>query len=250
MLSIIAGMLLGSAPFEDSLTILGASSLRPALLEIQKLYGNSHPSTRLAVSFAGSQEIAAQLALGAPADLFLSADRTQIDVVVKAKRMSARDVQPFAGNRLCVIVAKRAVNKVESLGDLAKPGIRISLAGEKVPVGAYTNQMFAKAMRELGVTWLDRVRSNVVSFETNVSAIVTRVELGEADCGIVYESDARQAKTATVIGVPKSLNVRAVYFGGVLSDSSQREPAQNFLKFLLSKEGQAVFAKYGFLPAK
>ncbi|MCC7230697.1 MAG: molybdate ABC transporter substrate-binding protein [Fimbriimonadaceae bacterium] len=250
MLSILAGMLLGSAPAEETLTILAAASLRSPMVEIQKLYESSNSSTRLEMSFAGSQELAAQLVLGAPGDLFLSADRAQIDVVVKAKRMSARDIQPFSGNRLCVIVAKRAAGKVESLGDLAKPGIRISLAGEKVPIGAYTNQMFAKATRDLGAAWLDHVRSNVVSFETNVSAIVTRVELGEADCGIVYESDARQAKTSKVIGVPKNLNVRAVYFGGVLSDSPQKERSRSFFKFLLGKEGQAVFAKYGFLPAK
>lgn len=248
MLAVLAFCVVGVR--DTNLTVLAAASLRKPLGELEQAFEARNPGTRINISYAGSQELATQLSLGAPADVFFSADRAQIDVAVKAKRIDKRDVKPFVGNSLCLLVAAKSRNRVRSLADLTQGGVRLCLAGDRVPVGAYANEMLEKAAKKFGPTWLGKVRTNVVSFETSVSAIVTRVELGEVDAGIVYESDARQAKTAVGFEIPKEFNVRALYFLGVVKDNKNEKAARDFVALALSKEGQSVFAKYGFLPPK
>jgi len=248
MLAAIAFYVLGIR--DTNVTVLAAASLKKPLGDLEQKFEARNPGIKLQISYAGSQELATQLTLGAPADIFFSADRAQIDVAVKGKRIDKRDIKPFAGNRLCLLVAAKSQNRVRSLADLTSGGIRLCFAGDRVPVGAYANEMLAKAAKKFGPTWLDKVRTNVVSFETNVSAIVTRVELGEVDAGIVYESDAAAAKTAVGIEIPKDVNVRATYYLGVIRDAPNPKIARDFVALALSKEGQAVFTKYGFLPPK
>lgn len=252
MLSVIALCVLGGgvAPPDSSAIVLAAASLRKPLSDLKASYEATHPGSRLDISYAGSQELATQLSLGAPADLFFSADRAQIDVAVKAKRISGREVKPFAGNRLCLLVSDKAKDRIQSLNDLTQSDIRICLAGDRVPVGAYSNEVLAKAAKKFGPTWIGRVRSHIVSFETNVSAIVTRVELGDVDAGLVYETDARTAKKAVGYEIPKEFNIRATYYLGIVGDGQNLKIAREFVSQVLSKEGQAVFAKYGFLPPK
>jgi len=252
MLSVLAFCILGTgaAPPDSSAVVLAAASLRKPLSDLEAVFESRNAGVKLDISYAGSQELATQLSLGAPADAFLSADRTQIDVAVRAKRISVRDVKAFAGNRLCLLVSERAKNRIQSLNDLTQPDVRLCLAGDRVPVGAYSNEVLAKAGKKFGPTWIDRVRSHVVSFETSVSAIVTRVELGDVDAGIVYETDAMASKKAVGYEIPKEFNIRTTYYLGLVSDGKNLKIARDFVGLVLSKEGQAAFAKYGFLPPK
>jgi len=253
MLCALACVLLygnGSLARETSLTVLAAASLEKPLTEIETAFEKSHPEVAVEISYAGSQQLASQLSLGAPGDLFLSADRAQMDVVIKAKRTGGRDVKAFAGNSLCLLVANSAKNRIKVLADLTQPGVRLCLAGERVPVGAYTVEMLKKAGKKYGPTWADQVRQRVVSFESNVTAVATRVDLGEVDAGIVYETDARQVRSAVGYVIPKEFNVKALYYLAPIKDSPNRELANRFASLVMSKDGQAVLAKYGFSSPK
>lgn len=251
MLSLLACLCMAAPKAVDTdVVVLAAASLRKPFLEMQAIYEQRNPGTHLQMSFAGSQQLANQLNLDAPGDAFFSADKAQMDAVVKAGKIGGRDVKPFAGNRICLLVSERAKNRVTGLQDLTNPGIRICVAGDKVPAGAYTTQVLVKAAQKFGPTWLDKVRSKIVSFETSVSAVVTRVELNEVDAGFVYETDARQAKKANGYEIPKDLAVRATYYCGVLKGAKNPAGAKGFVALVLGKEGQAILAKYGFLPPK
>lgn len=253
MLCALACILLGtpgSALSAERLTVLSAASLRAPVSEIARAFEATHPGLKIDVSYAGSQQLASQLNLGAPADLFLSADRAHIDEVVKGKRLDRRDVRAVASTRLCLLVSEKAKNRIRSLEDLTQPGVRLCLAGLNVPAGAYSIQVLEKASKSFGPTWLSDVRSKVVSFETNVSSVAMRVELGEVDAGMVYETDARLAKRAVGYEIPAKFNVKAVSYLGVLKDSPNLVLARAFADAVTGKEGRATFAKFGFAGPK
>jgi len=232
------------------LTVLAAASMKGPLTEIAKSFEEAHSGAKVDISYGGSQLMAHQISLGAPADLFLSADRAQMDVVVASRRINRRDIKPLASNRLCLLVSEKAKNRIRGLADLTESGVRLCLAESRVPVGAYTAEVLSKAAKSFGPLWLSKVRSKVVSFESNVSAVALRVELGEVDAGIVYETDARLAKRAVGYEIPANINVRALSYFAILRDSPNPPLATKFAELLSSKRGQAVFTKFGFAPPK
>ncbi|MBX3437710.1 MAG: molybdate ABC transporter substrate-binding protein [Planctomycetaceae bacterium] len=247
--TLVALFAIASAPQAD-LTVLAAASLKAPLNEIARQFETKHPDVRVQISFAGSQELATQINLGAPADAFFSADRAQMDVVVKSGKVEAKQVQPFAANHLTLLVSKSAADRIKGLGDLGQSGVKICMAGEKVPVGAYTREMLKKASAKLGDPWLAQLQANTVSLETNVSAVVSRVELDEVDAGFVYQTDAIQAKKSISRTIPKEWNVRAQYFVAVPKESKLATSAKQFVALVLGREGQTILARYGFLPPK
>lgn len=232
------------------LTVLAAASLKAPLNEIARQFEAKRPDVRINLSFAGSQELATQINLGAPADAFFSADRAQMEVVVKSGNVDAKQVQPFATNQLTLLVSMGAGDRIKGLRDLGQSGLKVCMAGEKVPVGAYTRQMLKKASSKLGDPWLAQLHTNTVSLETNVSAVVSRVELDEVDAGFVYQTDAFQAKKSISRTIPKEWNVRVQYFVAVPKDSKLATFAKQFVALVLGREGQTILAKYGFLPSK
>lgn len=231
-------------------TVLAAASLKVPLNEIAREFEGHYPAARIQISYAGSQELAAQINLGAPADAFFSADRAQMDVVVESKKVDRKEVRPFASNELAFLVARSAVGKVLGLSDLQKSGIKISMAAEKVPVGAYTRQMLQNASAKLGGPWLTKVKANTVSLETSVATVFSRVEMDEVDAGFVYRTDAIRAKKSVIREIPKAWNVRALYFVAVPKNSENAQTARKMVSFVLGKRGQAILAKHGFKPPK
>lgn len=250
MVSLLLALVMsGGSPASD-VTILAASSLKAPLSEIAKNFESSHPNCRLHLSFAGSQELATQIKLGASADLFFSADRAQMTEVVVAGKASWSTVRPFAANELSLLVAKNSSTTIRGLGDLNSPNLKLCVGGDKVPIGVYTRQALDKASAKFGKVWLSAVRSNFVSMEPNVSAIVSRVEMDEADAGIVYKTDAMRAKKSVAISIPKPWNVRTQYFAVVLKETQNRKLSEEFLSMVLASNGQKVLAKFGFLRPK
>ncbi|HAP38425.1 MAG TPA: molybdate ABC transporter substrate-binding protein, partial [Nitrospira sp.] len=161
-----------------------------------------------------------------------------------------KEVHAFVSNELALLVSKSAAGKVARLNDLQKPGLKISMAAEKVPVGAYTREMLKKASVELGERWRTHVTANTVSLESNVSAVFSRVEMDEVDAGLVYRTDAIRAKTSVMREIPKQWNVRAFYYVAVPKDSENALTGQKLVKFVLDKRGQEILAKHGFKPPK
>lgn len=239
-------------PAPRTLTVFAAASLTEAFGAIGVRFEAQHPGVTLIFNFAGSQQLAQQLADGAPADVFVSANQTQMDAAVAAGRISAPSVQPFASNRLVVITSADNPTGIATLQALAQPGIRLVLAAAEVPVGHYTLDFLAKAAQDAAFPsdYQDAVLANVMSYEVNVKAVVTKVALGEADAGIVYRSDLSGAQAATLgqVSIPDALTVTARYPLAVVQDSSQRGLAADFVAFLLSPLGQTILAEYGFEP--
>lgn len=235
---------------KTDIIVLAAASLKAPFTEITREFEAETPSAQLQISYAGSQELAAQINLGAPADAFFSADYAQMDVVVKSKKVEEKQVKPFAGNELSLLVSKSAAGRIKGLADLQKKGLKISMAGEKVPVGAYTRQVLRKASAKLGKSWLAEVEVNTVSLETNVSTVFSRVETDEVDAGFVYRTDAIRAKNSVSREIPKEWNVKALYYVVVPKNSENASIAEKLVSFVLGKKGQAILAKNGFRPPK
>jgi len=240
-----------AAPQPVTLTILAAASLTEAFQEMQPLFEQAHPGVSLSFNFAGSQQLAQQLTEGAPADVFASANKKQMDVVIAGKRITTEASKVFAKNRLVVIYPQANPGKIEALKDLSKSGLKLVLAAKEVPVGGYSLEFLDKASKDAayGADFQAAVLKNVVSYENNVKAVLTKVVLGEADGGIVYSTDISASAKDKVgkLDIPDALNVIASYPIAPLADSKNAELAQAFVDMVLGNEGQQILAKYGFI---
>ncbi len=237
-----------------TLTILAAASLTEPFTEIGNLFMELNPGVEVVISFAGSQQLAQQLQQGIKADLFASANQKYMDSIIGAERVDPSSVQTFTQNRLVVIHPAANPAGLISLLDLARPGIKLDLAAEEVPVGKYSLEFLDKASNDPGFQpdYKEKVLSNVVSYEDNVKTVLTKVLLGEADAGIVYSSDISK-KVAEVISrleIPDELNALASYPISPLIDSKNMDLADGFIDLILSDEGQAILRDYGFLAVR
>lgn len=242
-----------TAPEPVILTVFAAASLTAAFNEIKTQFEAAHPGVSVAYNFGGSNALAQQLGEGAPADVFASANKKQMDVAISAGRVVSGTTQIFARNRLVVILPKDNPGEVATLQDLAKPGLKLILADKDVPVGQYALDYLAKAISDasFSASYEDDVLANVVSYEDNVRSVLTKVALGEGDAGIVYTSDVSgdSAKDVVSIEIPNALNTIATYPIGAVKDSAAPDVAQAFIDYVLSADGQAILKDHGFIPA-
>jgi len=212
----------------------------------------SEKEVQLRMSYGGSQLLAAQIANGAIGDVYASADERWMREMIQGGHV-VDEPKVFAHNRLAVIIPISTQSTVEKLQDMARPGVRVVLGVEQSPIGRYSRQALAKlsTLPGFGTDFADRVLANVVSSEDDVKQVVAKVQLREADAGIVYQSDLTDAvsRYAAVITIPDTANVVATYEIAVLRKSANPRAARAFIAFLLSSEGQAVLAERGFLPA-
>ncbi len=228
------------------LTVMAAASLKDVFTELGARFEKANPGVRVALAFAGSQELRTQLEHGAPADVVALADTRHMQALSAAGLPSPSVT--FARNRLCVAVPKGNALRLRSLADLPKAR-RIVVAATEVPAGAYTAQMLAKAGAKLGADFVARVEASIVSRELNVRQVLSKVVLGEADAAVVYESDARSASDKVeAISIPEDLNVVAEYPVAVLKATREPALAQAWVDLLLSPDGQAALARAGFMP--
>jgi molybdate transport system substrate-binding protein len=237
-----------SAPEARKLTVFAAASLTDAFTEIGKAYETAHPETRVTFSFAGSQALRTQIEQGAPADVFASANATEMNTLVSEGYVDQTAPQVFLTNRLVVILPANNPAALEKLQDLARPGVKLVLAAEDVPVGKYARQALDAMDKSFGAGFKDKVLANVVSNEDNVKQVVAKVQLGEADAGIVYTSDAIAAPELKTVDIPADLNVIAKYPIAPLSKSVNSDVAAQFVAYALMPESQAVLHKWGFGP--
>lgn len=234
----------------SAITVMAAASLSAAFTEIGAAFEAQHAGLTVTFNFAGSQQLAQQILQGAPADVFASAAAQQMDDVV-AGGQAAGTPLPFAANKLVMIVPSANPGGITSLTDLARPGLKLVLAAPEVPAGQYAAQFLVLAGADPAFPsgYAEAVRANVVSYEENVKAVLTKVTLGEADAGIVYSTDAAAVTgSVTQIEIPPALNVLASYPITTLKASVKPQLAQAFVEFVLSAQGQSILSKHGFLP--
>jgi molybdate transport system substrate-binding protein len=252
---LLAGCAAPSAPADPvDLNVFAAASLTDAFSEIGKLFEAEHPGVTVVFNFGGSQQLAQQINEGAPADVFASSNNKQMNVVIEAGGVASGSQATFAKNRLVVIFPKDNPAGLKTLQDLAKPDLKLVFAAKEVPVGQYALDFLEKAGADPAFeeNFKDSVLNNVVSYEDNVKAVLTKVALGEADAGIVFLSDISDAKVDNVaqIDIPDTLNVIASYPIAPVKGSNHPALAQAFIEFVLSPAGQERLAKYNFLPVK
>ncbi len=233
----------------STIYVFAASSLTEAFGQITSAYQTTHPGAAIRLNFGGSQALRTQIEQGAPADVFVSASGTDMNTLVNEGYIAADAPKILLTNRLVVILPPENPAGIQDLRDLARPGVKVVLAAEDVPVGAYARQSLQNMEAAFGNSYQQAVLANVVSNEDNVKQVVAKVQLGEADAGIVYVSDAIATPTLKQIEIPPEWNVVAKYPLAVLKKSSNLAFAQQFIAFLLAPEGQSILQKWGFGPA-
>ena len=195
-------------------------------------------------SFAGSDTLAAQIAQGAPADVFASASPKQTELLYH--NGVVRKPVVFATNKLIVIVPSSNPARIRSVYDLRRKGVKVIVGTPTVPVGAYTRQI----LDSLGIS--SAVMSNVVDQESDVKGIVAKIALGEGDAGLVYKTDARPAgsKVKTIL-IPGWAQPPIRYEIGIVRKSSHRAAAAAFIKRVTSLRGRRLLVTAGFgLPKR
>jgi molybdate transport system substrate-binding protein len=192
-------------------------------------------------SFGGSNTLAAQIKQGAPADVFASANMTLPTQLFQQGLCSKPKV--FTRNTLVIVVPKSNPANIHNVYNLTKAGVKIDIAAKGVPVGTYTLQV----LKNMNLT--NAVLNNVVSQETDVREVLSKVALGEADAGFVYSTDAKTVPgKISVIKIPAWAQPKVQYGICVVSSSSQKTAAQAFIKRVMGKAGQKKLHKFGFLP--
>jgi molybdate transport system substrate-binding protein len=224
---------------EPTLTVLGASSLTEALGR----YGDSFAGAKVRSSFAGSDQLAAQIRQGAKADVFASAD-TDYPAELHREGLAEKPVV-FARNRLVVVVPRDS--GVESVDELARPGTKIVIGDPSVPVGVYTREVLGR----LPAAEREAILANVRSEEPEVTAVLAKVTSGAADAGFVYVTDVRTvAGQVRTVALPRQLQPDVAYAAAVLSSSGDPQQARRYLQGLLHGRGAADLREAGFLPPR
>jgi molybdate transport system substrate-binding protein len=233
-----------------TLTVLAASSLTDVFGELASIFQEQDPGTKVSTSFGGSSELLTQIEQGAPADVFASADEDKMDITVQDGLVN--EPQTFARNWPVVIVPKDNPTGVQGLQDVAKPGTKIVLAQDGVPIAEYAKHILSNANSEYGSDFEQQVMGNIVSREANVRASANRVTLGEADATFVYRSDVTEdiRDQVQVIEIPENVNVMATYPIATIAESQHPELAQEWIDLVLSDEGQGVLEEYEFERAR
>lgn len=233
-----------------TLKVFAASSLKASFTEIKSKYEATHAGVTIAYDFDGSQILENQLANGAAADIFASADPLYMQKASDSGLVGSSQI--FAKNKLIVLVPRDNPAKIYTLKDLANKGVKIDMADPSVPVGQYGLQVLDNLGKSTGYgpVYENSVKANFVSRETNVEAVVQKVQLGKADAGIVYQTDITPAiaNKVSVIEIPENFNVIAKYSIAVTKHTAKANEAQAFIDYILSSDGQAVLAKYHFIP--
>jgi molybdate transport system substrate-binding protein len=251
--ALVFSMSAGFAQSPDELTVFTAASLTGAFGEIGEMYENE-TGIHVAFNFDGSQALRTQLENGAYADLFASANMKQMNALRESGLVNNSSVAIFTRNKLSLIVPKDNPANIRNLTDLARPGVKIVMGTKDVPVGDYALQIIAKLGNDsaYGPDYETEVMANVISQETSVSYVVTKVALGEADAGFAYVSDVTQDMISKIdkIVIPDEYNIIAEYPLGMLMESKYPAESQRFMDLVMSDEGRAVLEKYGFDPVE
>ena len=232
----------GESDEKVELMVSAASSLSDALQEMKAPFEHQHPDVTLTYNFGSSGKLVQQIEQGAPSDVFLSASEIDMDKLQEEELIVEQTRVDFAANGLVLITNKDASSAVDAFEKLAPADIAHIAVGEpeSVPVGRYTKEVF----ENLGL-W-EQLQSKMV-LGSNVRQVLTHVETGNAELGVVYISDAKISDQVKVLAVADAKwHDPIIYPGALVSETEYPEEAKAFLAFLTSDEGRETLKKYGF----
>jgi molybdate transport system substrate-binding protein len=240
-----------AAATSGTLTVFAAASLTDAFTLLGTVFEQRNPGLHVTMNFAGSQQLAQQIEQGAKADVFASADQRWMDYL-RQHGLIEGSPQEFARNLLVVIVPQSNPGRIARLEDLSRPGVKLVINAEAVPAGKYSREALMKLNAAPGFPpdYAQQVLRNVVSEEDNVKSVVTKVQLGEADAGIVYRSDVTPAAAGKlrVIAIPAKYNVLASYPIALVKNAPNADAGREFIDLVLSPAGQRVLSDQNFIP--
>ncbi|MEA2644749.1 MAG: molybdate transport system substrate-binding protein, partial [Chloroflexota bacterium] len=228
-----------TAALGGTASVFAAASLTDSFKALGTAFQTAHSGTQIQFNFAGTPTLVTQIEQGASADVFASADTTNMDKLT-ADGFTSGTSQVFAHNKLEIVVAAGNPKRITGLADLAKPGVIYVTEAATVPAGKYALQILSSA----------GVKVSPKSLETDVKSVVGKIELGEADAGIVYTTDVKAAGSkVTGVAIPDSVNVIATYPIVAVKGTKNSALASAFIAYVLSTDGQATLQSFGFLRA-
>ena len=218
-----------------TITVFAASSLMGTFTEIGKQFEAAHQGDTVKFSFGASSTLATQITSGAPADVFASAAPKNMDTVISAG--DASNPQNFAKNTAEIAVPPSNPASVTSVNDLAKSSVKVALCEPQVPCGVVAAKVFKNA----------GIKVTPVTLQPDVKSVLTQVELGNVDAGVVYVTDVKAAGSKVKgVTIPASQNASTLYPIAAISGSKEMAIAQAFVAYVLSPAGQQVLAAAGF----
>jgi len=238
---------------EPGVVVLAAASLTEAFTALEP-YVEKEMGADVKISFGGSQALRTSIEQGNSADVFVSANMEHIEALQKANLIS--DALEFAHNKLALIVPRDDPAGIRSLADLGSRRVRLVVAVEDCPVGKYTRKLLAACDTDpaFGAGFTKKVLGNVVSEEADVKSVLSKVTLGAADAGFVYDSDLTREVQGQVkqIAIPASVQQKVTYGIGIPATAKNPDGGRKFVELLLSEGGRAVVAEAAiieFIPS-
>src|SRR6202165_3595551 len=226
-----------STSMSGYIQVFAAASLTAWYNALGTSFHRANPGVGVNFNFAGTPTLVTQIEQGAPADVFASADTTNMDKLT-ADGYTSGTSKVFARNQLEIVVAPGNPKGINGLADLAKPGVIYISEAPTVPAGKYSLQALASA----------GVKVTPKSLETSVTAVISKIELGEADAGIVCTTDIKAAGSKVQgVEIPTANNVIATYPIVAVKGTKNSEVAKAFIGYVLSGSGQSTLASFGFL---
>jgi molybdate transport system substrate-binding protein len=220
------------------INVSAAASLSASFNALGGAFHRANSGVGVNFNYAGTPTLVTQIEQGAPVDVFASADMTNMDKLT-ADGFTSGSSRTFARNQLEIVVAPGNPKGISGLADLAKPGLIYITEGPTVPAGKYALQALAMA----------GVKVTPKSLETSVTAVISKIELGEADAGIVYTTDITAAGSKVQgVPIPAASNVSATYPIVAVKGTRYPAAASAFIAYVLSSTGQSMLATFGFLP--
>jgi molybdate transport system substrate-binding protein len=241
-----------AAPTAQAVTlkVFAPSTMTDAAKELSAAFEANNPGVTVIVEFGHSPTQRLQFTEGATGDVFITAAQKDMDDAITDKTVVEGTNKVFATNMLIVILSPKNTPGLDSLEGIAGEGVKLLIANEDVPVGKATMSVIDKLDKQFGNGFKDKLNANVVSKEPGVKPIVSKIKLDEADAGIVFVSDASTAPDLKTITIPSELNMVSKLNIAPLAASEQPTIAAAFSAYLVSAEGQAILAKWGFMAAK
>jgi molybdate transport system substrate-binding protein len=244
------GLLFGTparpaAAAKTELTVSAAISMKDALDEAGQLYGKDHPDVAIAMNYGASGTLELQIEQGAPVDVFMAASPKQMDALEAKGLLLGGTRRNLVQNEVVLIVPKDSKLGLTSFNDLTRADVKNVAIGEPetVPAGQYAKEI----LTSLGI--YDAVKAKAI-LAKDVRQVLTYVDTGNVDAGIVYATDAATTQKVTVVATaPPKSHSPVIYPGAVIKGSKSPEAAKAFLDYLASPQGVAVFQKYGFRAA-